>query len=530
MIGSTGPIPIPTPPAERIVLPLPADPASAPVIKATARAVRAPAVVIDEPALETIPELDPAQRVADEMVTEIRGGGEDSKLTVPIGEFEDSSTFLDKGKLRIAHSQATIKRDASNAILGIAEAPLTVVKATPVEVLLTESAEHLVTRGDPTSVDPQTQRFERGDPTWAGRADPTVSNPAPAPVHSAAGRLRTVAQLRRKRGLLGDVRYVATALFGVRRARRELDELETKQVTRQQSRRRHLVTLGRTAVTSEGFDHPALGPAREQLGGVEDERARHNGQVVAADQELQRVIRDRDVAAKQYVIDLASVDAELAELARRLEPLLKEQAAVTRRGADLREQLRKLDAKIAETTASLVTVKGPRQDPAAIQAELATLRADRVAVQRDEPKIAAELDGLNPRIAGVEAKRAESQKRRAELTTSEQDDQRRSEELLAAIGAKRKVMDRAAGDAETLRDKVLFDLGERLYVDRPDDLGPQMVPVDAIDMELGTTDRRVMELREILGSVDKAKLARGIVVIVLVLGLIGTVAGWLLLA
>src|SRR5690606_34366329 len=105
-----------------------------------------------------------------------------------------------------------------------------------------------------------------------------------------------------------------------------------------------------------------------------------------------------------------------------------------------------------------------------------SLKADRIAVHRDEPKIAAALDGLNPRIAGIEARRAEALRRRGELVQHEHDDQRRAEELLAAIGAKRKVMDRAAGDAEALRDKILFELGERLYVDRPDDLASQLVP------------------------------------------------------
>ncbi len=449
----------------------------------------------------------------------------DSKLTVPVGEFDDSSTFLEKDKLQIAHAQSTIKRDAASALLGIAEPHLTQVKPPPVETLLTETAEAL--RGDATSVDPSTARFERGDPTNLGDTNNAAAN-ATSRVHTKAGRLRTVAALRRQRGIFGDVRYVSTALFGVRHARHELEDLEAKQAARQLERRKHMVILGRTAVVSDDFDHPALGPARDQLGGVEDERARHRGQVVAADQELERVTRDRQSHAMQFSTDLASINGELAELTKRLDPLLKEQVQVTKRGAELRDQLRRIDSKIQETTASLVSVKGPKQDPAAIQAELATLKADRVAVQRDEPKIAAELDALNPRIAAIEAKRSESQKRHADITKAEDDDKRRTEELLTAIGAKRKVMDRAAGDAETVRDKILFELGERLYVDRPGDLGPQLAPVDAIDLELGTHDRRLMELREILSSIDKAKLARGIAVIILVLGVLGAMTWWLI--
>ena len=444
---------------------------------------------------------------------------------VPRGEFDDSSTSVEQDKLRIGHAQATIKRDAANALLGIPEPPLTQVKPTPVEVLLTESAAHL--RDDPTSLDPATVKFERGDPTQLGRPDATEAS-AESPRRSAGGRLRTVATLRRQRGVLGDVRYVVTATRGVRSARRELEALEAQQTSRQQERRKYMVVLGRTAVTSDAFDHPALGPAREQLATIEDERARHHGQVVAADQELERVKRDRERHAAQYATDLAAVDAELAELARRLEPLQKEHAAVTRRAAELRDSLRRIDAQIADTTACLVAVKGPKQDPAAIHAELATLKADRLAVQRDEPRLAAELDALSPRIAAIEAKRAESQKRRTELVTTEEDDQRRTEELLAAIGAKRKVMDRAASDAEALRDKILFELGERLYVDRPASLAAQLAPIDAIDVELGTGDRRVMELKEILGSIDRAKLARGVALLIVILAAVGSFTAWVL--
>ncbi|MGN6105596.1 MAG: hypothetical protein ACTHU0_10860 [Kofleriaceae bacterium] len=446
-------------------------------------------------------------------------------LAVPIGEFgEAGQTVLEQDKLRISYEQATIKRDAASALLGLAEAPLTVVKAPPIEVLLGETAAQ-VGRGDPTSVDPQTVKFERGDPTLA--PDATEIH-APAAALSSAARLRTHAALRRKRGLVGDMRYVATVLFGVRSARRELAELEARQATRQQSRRRHLVTLGRAAVTADGVDHPALGRAREQLGGVEDERSRHTGQVAAADAELQRVVRDRDAKAKQCAADLAALDTELVDLQKKLEPLEKEAASIARRASDLRDSLRRLDAKITSTEASLSALRTAKQDRAAIQAEIATLKADRKAVQRDEPVLASELDALNPRIAALEAARAEARRRRVELEQQEREDQRRTEELLAAIGAKRKVVDRAAGDAEALRDKILFELGERLYVDRPDSMAYELSPIDAIDVELGTGDRRQMELREILSSVDRLKLARGIAAIILLVSALGLLVGWML--
>jgi DNA repair exonuclease SbcCD ATPase subunit len=292
----------------------------------------------------------------------------------------------------------------------------------------------------------------------------------------------------------------------------------------QQSRHRHLVTLGRTAITADGFDHPTLGDARERLGRVEEERSRHAGQVTAADGELARVTRDREAFAKQSAADLAETDAELVEIGKKLEPLDKEAAGVTRRAADLRDAMRRIDGKIAFTEARLSAADTEQADRGAIQAEIASLKADRKAVQKDEPVLASALDSLHPRIAKLEAARAEARKRRASVEQAELEDQRRTEELLAAIGAKRKVVDRAAADAETLRDKILFELGDRLSVDRPESMSPELAPIDAIDVELGTVDRRTMELREILSSVDRMKLARGIALWILLLAAIGVVA------
>ncbi|HEU4732848.1 MAG TPA: hypothetical protein VFT22_33365 [Kofleriaceae bacterium] len=452
-------------------------------------------------------------------------GSEPPRLAVPVGEFDHGQTILEQDKLRVAYTQATIKRDAASALLGLAEPAPPATRPSSLEIAA--SVERA--RGDGMFNDASglaTGVFERGDPTVVARADATAV-PAPAAGHVPAGTLRPAAALPRRPGIAGDIRYVATAVLGVRAATLELEELAAGQATGQKARRHHLVTLGRTAVSGDGIEHPAVGPAREQLAAVEEGRSQHAGHVAAADTELARVRRDREAKAKQYVADLAALDAELVSCARKLEPLEKEAAQVKRRAADLHEGLRRIDAKIAHAEASLSALrsgKPGKHDPAQVQAEIATLRADRKAIQRDEPAIAAQLDAVSPRIAAVEAARNEAQRKRAELERAEQDDQRRVEELLTAIGAKRKVVDRAAAAAEALRDKILFQLGEALYVDRPADLTPQLAPIDEIDVELGVADRRMMELREIASSVDKLKIVRGLLFILVILGAIGAVA------
>jgi len=417
---------------------------------------------------------------------------------VPDDEFSRADpTTLDINGAHRANAQVTIVRDAASALL---REPV----AAPPPDLAFEAA-----RGDPTTNDNATMRA-------------TVAHATPNQ------KLRNAAALRRKRGIFGDVRYVFTVLFGVRRAKLELAALEAKQVTRQAERRRHLVTLGRTAATTETIDHDASVIAREALGELEDTRAQHAGAVAAADAELLRVKRDRETRQKAFVGNLSAVESELAQLAKQQEPLDKEVAAIKKRAAELRASLARIDQKIQAAQASLVSVKGGKADPASIQAEIATLKADRKAVERDEPVIAGELDAVMPRVAAIEAARTEAQRKKKDFEAEEQADQRRVEELLVAIGAKRKVVDRATAESEAARDKVLFELGERLYVDRPAGLGALLAPVDEVDLELAEADRRLMELREILGSVDRWKLFRGWAVIIVVLAALGAFAGWLI--
>jgi len=149
-------------------------------------------------------------------------------------------------------------------------------------------------------------------------------------------------------------------------------------------------------------------------------------------------------------------------------------------------------------------------------------------VARDEPVIAEELDEITPRIAALDAARVDARARQTSRESAEADDKRRTAEVLDAIGAKRKVVERAASEAEASRDQALFDLADRLSVDRPAHLAAQLAPIDQIDLELGEADRRAMELKEIVSSVDRMKLARGAAWIALALAVVGGITGWLL--
>ena len=238
-------------------------------------------------------------------------------------------------------SHATRQQSIADAIFGIPPQPLTVVKETPIGVLLDETAARLKIDSSKPTHDPSTARFERGDPTTVGESrDDATEIQAPSEAKARGGTVRAHAMLRRKRGVMGDVWYVFTALAGLRSAKKELASLEQQQQTRQVSRKRHLVTLGRTAVTADALDHPALGKSREALQVVEDERSKHAGAVAASDAELERTRRDREAKAKTFAAETTKDDAGARGLAKKLEPLEKEVAAVRKRGTVLKEQLR----------------------------------------------------------------------------------------------------------------------------------------------------------------------------------------------
>jgi hypothetical protein len=59
-------------------------------------------------------------------------------------------------------------------------------------------------------------------------------------------------------------------------------------------------------------------------------------------------------------------------------------------------------------------------------------------------------------------------------------------------------------------------------------LAAQISPIDQIDLELGESDRRLMEIREILSNIDKLKLVRGTALIVLILAAAGAFTTWVL--
>jgi hypothetical protein len=329
-----------------------------------------------------------------------------------------------------------------------------------------------------------------------------------APSHVVRA-MREAPTLPRAKGVLGDLRYVLTVISGVRRAKQDLIEVEDEITTLKADRASRLADLGRSAISDDRFDQTAVRSSRDVLYDIEDRRSRHAGAAAAADAELDAIERAREADVRKAADEIAAAEKDIARLDEELGPLERDAAAARKRAAQVKSTLASIDSRITAAKASLVSVKGPQKDPGAIEAELATLRADRQAVSRDEPAIAAELDGLLPRIASLQAARADAAARITAARNLEIEAKGRSTDQVAAVQARRRVESRAAADAKTASERALIELGERLYVERPDDLTIRLGAVDKQDVAIATAQRKAIELRELIGSVERGALLRG---------------------
>lgn len=370
---------------------------------------------------------------------------------------------------------------------------------------------------------------ERDDATRIDPRPPTESVSGASGRHAPTGSVRAIASLPRRRGLGGDIGYVWTVLFGVTRSRRELQKLEAQLAVQRAKRKKRLVELAARVLADDDQQLPGVAAAREGLATIEEERARQAGQAAAAETEAAAARRDHENDTKRLNGDITAIDAELAELDKKLVPLERDAQGARKKATELQATLDRIARKIASTEASLVTVKGARADRAAVEAELATLKADRVAVQRDEPAIAAELDALLPRIAELEARRTAARERLEATRTDLSASAERLVERLGVVGAHQKVIDRALAESQTARDRALAELGERLVIDRPRSLGRDLADIDAIDVDIAGDERRIMELHELLGSIHKGALARGIAVMAAGVLAVVALAVWLFL-
>lgn len=384
----------------------------------------------------------------------------------------------------------------------------------------------------PRSAKPITEpSAEPSDDDESERDDPTrIEQPGDGPRLSggAGGQLRRPQVVPRQRGLGGDVRYVFSALFRVTEARRELlivnDKLETERAGRDQ----RLIQVARQAIADEEVTLAVVEQARDELGRVGEVRSKRAGVSAAAEAEIVALQRERGDESVDHVEQIKALEGEVADIIKRLEPLEKRAVVARKKATELQLTIDQLDDKIRKAKASLVSVKGPKGDPSAVEAEIASLRAEREAVAREEPPLAAELDELDPQIAALGAAQKEAARSIEDLHRREREAKERVDEMIEAVRARKAVEDRAVAEADRDRDEALKRLGERLSVDRPAVVAARLRPIDEHDLSIATLERRAFELGELVGGVDRAAIVRGVAVLVAGVAIVAGLLIWLL--
>ena len=379
--------------------------------------------------------------------------------------------------------------------------PLQALPESPVEVVAARSPGR---EEDATElmVDlPAGLRQVRGDATelMTDRALPSMVGSPTAPT------------LPRRRGIFGDVRYVYTVLNGVTEARGELAHVRESLEEERSLRDDRLLQLGREAVADRGLDLPLLEQVREQLAGFETDRARDLGVVEAADSEIAALIQEHDEIHESRMAEIAEHEAQVAAVEEKLVPLEQRMAHAGKQGDELRSALDALDEQIRRLENKIASGKG---DPAATQARLAAIRAEREAVARDTPDRSRDANQVMPTIKRM---RAQRDRARAAIDGLRATDRAAGGTLEAALNQLRQQKadrERAVHRTDQARNDILRGLGETLCLERPERLSLQLRRVDHHDVQIATLERRAMELEDLVDGVDKSKLLRGLLILV----------------
>ncbi|HKE17415.1 MAG TPA: hypothetical protein VKB80_21220 [Kofleriaceae bacterium] len=320
--------------------------------------------------------------------------------------------------------------------------------------------------------------------------------------------LRLPQALRRRRGPWGDALYVFGSIVGVARANRELSAVARKLEAEKESRGRRLADVARLSLADSDLVSETVARGREEIIELEDQRSRRAGAVAAADAEVAALERGRDEERQRHAQELEALRRGDKEMGEKVEPLQRRVQATRRRAVRLIEAMDDLERRITRAEARLPRLA--QDERAAAEAHIASLLAERQAMADEQPTLAAELDELEPAIAGIIASRADARARVVRVEKAELDAVVRTAEKLTAARARRVVDERAEAELAQDQEESLAALGERLAVERPAELGSRLRGIEEHEVAIATLDRRHLELTELVKSVDRWAIARGV--------------------
>lgn len=323
---------------------------------------------------------------------------------------------------------------------------------------------------------------------------------------------RHTGELRRRPGIVGDLRYVLPALLRFVKIRRNLRALRSKLQVEREARERLVRVMARELASDTAVDAPALREARERMAEIQAARAAAAAEVAAAAFEIVELREDAEAEALGAAAEIARLEDALAT-ADRDRGLLERAIVAHRKGtAGLQQSVTRLDRRIARLEDRLDAASD--DDVARREAELAATRAEREAVVRAGPAMEAELQTLGPRIEALQARRAELEAALAVTHERAREREERGATRLAAARARQEQAEAAVHAADRDAREVLRALGERLCLDRPPGAASWLATLDRYDSAIAALQRQGLEQTEHLHGIDRGAMLRGAVLAV----------------
>jgi hypothetical protein len=345
----------------------------------------------------------------------------------------------------------------------------------------------------------------------SGSGDPTALMDRPGPDLTQVVRQRE-GDLPRRQGVLGDLRYLFTALAGLVKTRKQLGDLRERLEVEREARKGLVPLMARELLDSRAVEIEAVREARALLDEVETERARHAADVVATTAQIAALEEDGEAESLAADAEIGRIAGAIADMDQEIDELEQVVAGHHRLLNQKRLESRRLERRIARLDKRLDSDSA--EEVAKVQAELAAIRALHETALAAHPRIQAEIHALLPRIEALQARQAERETELAAAQERVQEVEARCAQRLTAAQARKEAAERAlTAMADEVRELVA-GLGEWLCLERPESpMGSpamaRMAMIDGCESAMADFDRQILERSERLRRIDKAAVARG---------------------
>ncbi|WP_428264042.1 hypothetical protein [Haliangium sp.] len=357
--------------------------------------------------------------------------------------------------------------------------------------------------------------------------DATMLMDAQGPDMTQVLRWRGVASLPQRPGILGDLRYVFTAVRGMAATRRRLADIRGRLETQREARARLVLALARAAVADAAVTAEVVVETRARVAEIEAARDRHALDGAAARAVLADLIEAQETAELAAAAEIAQIEEEVAEVQATLVPFEVAEEDLRRHARAVQATVKRQDRRIRGLEKKLAQ-SNPEQ-AGALQAELAAARAEREGEVQKTPQIEAARDELAPQMDELRVRLNELD---SELAAAEE------RAKAAAAGGDEVAEARARCEqAEEAGQRAIVEirerlagLGEELCLSRPENasLAPHLAAIDRCDSSIGALERNTIEGRHVLQAIDRGAVLRGSLLLA-ALALALAALGWLAL-